>query len=118
MPFETADRDRRLRDIRDNILLAYEFIGEQTPEAFARDKRTHYAVVRCLEIISEASRRLPTELKAAHPDIPWAKIAGAGNVYRPNYEDVFVEVICNTVQSLDRLLECTQSELSSRDEPA
>jgi uncharacterized protein with HEPN domain len=39
-------------------------------------------VTRCLEIISEASRRLPESLKARHPEIPWKQIAGAGNVYR------------------------------------
>jgi uncharacterized protein with HEPN domain len=45
-------------------------------------------VIRCLEIISEASRRLPDELKARHPLVAWKNMAGAGNVYRHDYEDV------------------------------
>jgi uncharacterized protein with HEPN domain len=47
-----------------------------------------YAVTRCLEIISEASRRLPDELKARHPAIAWREMAAAGNIYRHEYEDV------------------------------
>jgi uncharacterized protein with HEPN domain len=47
-----------------------------------------YAVTRCLEIISEASRRLPDELKARHPAIAWRDMAAAGNIYRHEYEDV------------------------------
>ena len=39
-----------------------------------------YAVTRCLEIISEASRRLPQELKARHPSIEWREMAAAGNI--------------------------------------
>ena len=60
--------------------------------------RTVFAVIRCLEIVSEASRRLPDELKARHPSIPWRDIAGAGNVYRHDYEDVAAKLVWDTVQ--------------------
>jgi uncharacterized protein with HEPN domain len=67
-------------------------------EAFVEDTRTVYAVTRCLEIVSEASRRLPEDLKARHPTIPWKNIAGAGNVYRHDYEDVAARVVLDTVK--------------------
>lgn len=54
-----------------------------------------------LEIISEASRRLPDDLKARHPTIPWKEMAGAGNVYRHDYEEVDPEEVWVTV--LDHL---------------
>ncbi|UWU69698.1 DUF86 domain-containing protein [Bradyrhizobium sp. NC92] len=60
--------------------------------------RAVYAVTRCLEIISEASRRLPEELKARHPAIAWRQMAAAGNVYRDNYEDVAANLVWETVQ--------------------
>lgn len=60
--------------------------------------RTVYAVTRCLEIISEASRRLPDALKARHPAIAWRTMAGAGNVYRHDYEDIVAQQVWNTVQ--------------------
>ena len=67
-------------------------------EQFAGDDRTLYAVTRCLEIISEASRRLPKELKDRYPEVPWARIAGAGNIYRHDYEDVLASILWHTVQ--------------------
>ncbi len=47
-----------------------------------------YAVERNLEIISEASRRIPEELKAHHPYVDWRGIATVGNVLRHMYEHV------------------------------
>jgi uncharacterized protein with HEPN domain len=67
-------------------------------EEFRGDLRTVYAVTRCLEIISEASRRLPDELKARHPSIAWKNMAAAGNVYRHDYEDVAAKLVWETVQ--------------------
>jgi uncharacterized protein with HEPN domain len=57
-----------------------------------------YAVTRCLEIISEASRRLSDALKARHPQIGWKEMAGAGNIYRHDYEDVAATRVWDTVQ--------------------
>ena len=57
-----------------------------------------YAVTRCIEIISEASRRLPDEIKTRHPSIAWKNMAGAGNVYRHDYEDVAAKLVWDTVQ--------------------
>jgi uncharacterized protein with HEPN domain len=53
---------------------------------------------RCLEIISEASRRLPDEIKARYPSIAWKNMAGAGNVYRHDYEDVAAKLVWDTMQ--------------------
>lgn len=69
-----------LRDIAHHIDLAVQFTAGFDYEAFVADSRTIYAATRCLEIISEASRRLPEELKARHPSIAWKDIAGAGNI--------------------------------------
>jgi uncharacterized protein with HEPN domain len=55
-------------------------------KALADDLLRLYVVTRCLEIISEASRRLPDDLKARHPSIAWKEMAAAGNVYRHEYE--------------------------------
>lgn len=95
MPSSPAEA--ALRDIDHHIDLATTFIADAGPDELQNDTRTLYAVIRCLEIISEASRRLPDELKARHPHIIWKQIAGAGNVYRHDYEDVAGEIIWNTV---------------------
>ena len=71
MPSDAEATRRWLNDIRHHIATAETFVGDMTHEAFGDDVRTPYAASRCLEIISEASRRLPDELKARHPSIQW-----------------------------------------------
>ena len=87
-----------LRDILHHVNLARQFAEGFDRETFKLDVRTIYAVTRCLEIISEASRRLPMELKARHPTISWTQMAAAGNVYRHDYEDVAAQFVWDTVQ--------------------
>jgi uncharacterized protein with HEPN domain len=89
---------QRLRDIVDNIDAIEAFTAELDLVAFARDRRTVYAVVRALEIISEASRRLPAEITGRHTEIDWLAIAAAGNVYRHEYEAVDESLIWHTVR--------------------
>jgi uncharacterized protein with HEPN domain len=87
-----------LLDIRENGELACEFIAGLAYEEFERDRRTFYAVTRALEIISEAARRLPPELQARHPHLPWRAIMGVGNIYRHNYDDVAEQQVWRTVR--------------------
>lgn len=77
-----------LREILRNIKLAEQFTQGHTFATLQVDEKTLYAVVRSLEIISEASRRLTDELKARHVNIEWREMAAAGNVYRHSYEDL------------------------------
>jgi uncharacterized protein with HEPN domain len=53
-----------LSDICDNIRLAEEFAASLSVDALKTDRRTFYALTRCLEIISEAARRVPQSLRA------------------------------------------------------
>jgi uncharacterized protein with HEPN domain len=80
-----------------DILEAIEHIrGEMagvTIDAFEADWRKRWLVERGVEIISEASRHLTEELKGRHPQIPWAKIAGIGNVLRHDYESISAPVM-------------------------
>jgi uncharacterized protein with HEPN domain len=87
-----------LGDILHHIDLAEHFVTGFDDKAFLADVRTVYAVTRCLEIISEASRRLPADLKARHPSIPWKDMAGAGSIYRHDYEDVAAQYVWDTVR--------------------
>ena len=98
MQFMPSDILGILGDIEAHVDLAVQFTAGLDYAAFCEDTRTIYAVTRCLEIISEASRRLPDDLKMRHPAIPWRDIAGAGNVYRHDYEDVAARIIWDTVQ--------------------
>src|SRR6266487_2547207 len=104
---------RTLRDMAHHIGLATRFTAGFDYETFVEDARTIYAVTRCLEIISEASRRLPDALKARHPAIAWKQMAGAGNVYRHDYEDVAARYVWDTAQlALPDLRRVVESELA------
>jgi uncharacterized protein with HEPN domain len=74
-----TERDA-LEDIRDNIDRAVRFVHGLDLAGFLRDDKTFYAATRCLEIISEASRRLPAAFKERHPEIPWKAVAGSGSI--------------------------------------
>jgi uncharacterized protein with HEPN domain len=103
-----------LRDIAHHIDLAASFAAGFDYDRFRADPRTVYAVTRCLEIISEASRRLPDDLKARHPSIAWKNMAGAGNIYRHDYEDVAAQHVWDTVQiDLPPLRAVIDQELSA-----
>jgi uncharacterized protein with HEPN domain len=105
--------DTALRDILHHIELAAHFIEGLDEAAFIADAKSTYAVTRCLEIISEASRRLPDDLKARHPAIAWKQMAGAGNVYRHDYEDVAARFVWTTVKaSLPALRAVIEHELA------
>jgi uncharacterized protein with HEPN domain len=110
-----SDRVRKaLLDIRDNILLAQQWSADMTLGAFTEDRPRFYAVTRCLEIISEASRRLPAELAQRHPHIAWRDIRNAGNIYRHDYDGVQERIVLETVRmSLPELLEAIEAELKA-----
>jgi uncharacterized protein with HEPN domain len=56
-----------------------ETVADVSLDAFEGDWKKRWIVERGVEIISEASRRLPQEFKNNHPEIPWQKVAGIGN---------------------------------------
>jgi uncharacterized protein with HEPN domain len=82
-----------LYHILDSIEDFVEVVGDATAADLSGDKYRRYAAERCVEIISEASRRLPRQWKEEHSSIPWQNIAGIGSVIRHNYEDVNPTII-------------------------
>jgi uncharacterized protein with HEPN domain len=61
---------------------------------------------------SSATSCSPAAIKARYPEIPWADVAEAGNVYRHDYEDVRQRAVWNTVQKhLPPLLAAVEQEL-------
>ena len=103
-----------LKDIGYFIDLIGSFLQGFDYPRFADDLRTFHAVTRCLEIISEASRRISEETKARHPAIQWRQMAAAGNKYRHDYEDVAQQVVWATVQdALPHLRAVVATELEN-----
>lgn len=115
MPSEQALSRKELlawRAIQDNILLANEFTADLTADAFAADRKTFYAVTRCLEIISEAARRLRGAQQDSHPNLEWRQIEDSGNFFRHEYQYVAETRVLMTVRdSLPALLDAANIAL-------
>ena len=65
-----------IKDILQNMRDAEEFIQGLSYGQFVNDKRTFNAVVRSLEVIGEAAKSIPDEIRAKYPMIPWKEMAG------------------------------------------
>jgi uncharacterized protein with HEPN domain len=103
----------RLRDMIEAIERIRDETTGVTLEAFEADWRKRWLVERGIEIISEASRHLPDELKARHPEIPWRKVAGVGNVLRHEYERTAPELLWGVARDdLSALGEVCRDELA------
>jgi uncharacterized protein with HEPN domain len=112
-----SDKDSAtLHDMLHHIHLAERFVQGRSFESLRDEVMPLYAVTRCLEIISEASRRLSDELKARHSGLPWREMAAAGNFYRHNYEDVLPRRVWKTLhEDLPPLRAAIEQELAGGD---
>src|SRR5262245_5104315 len=65
---------------------------------FERDDLRQYAVVRCIEIIGEATRRLSQEFRANHPDIPWKEIACMRSKLIHDYDQIDLKEVWKVIR--------------------
>jgi uncharacterized protein with HEPN domain len=95
------------------------FAQELTLESIRDELMPLYAIIRCLEILSEASRRLSAELKMRHDQIPWREMAAAGNFYRHKYEDVLPQRVWKTLsEDIPKLRAVIEAELAGNPTPS
>ena len=109
-----SERDRAvLREILQQIDLAEKFASGRSLQSLQDDPMPLYAIIRCLEVISEASRRLSNAVKSRHAEIPWQEMAAAGNFYRHRYEDVLPPRVWKTLlEDLPPLRRIAEVELA------
>jgi uncharacterized protein with HEPN domain len=88
----------RLTDIVEAIERVRNVLGDLDLDAFEADWEKQWLVERGVEIVSEASRHLTSELKARHSDIPWKNVADIGNVLRHAYRNVAPPVMWSLVR--------------------
>jgi uncharacterized protein with HEPN domain len=86
-----------LADIKAAALKAQDFVAGMTFAEFSADERTTFAVVRALEIIGEAAKRVPQQFRDAHPDVPWRAMSGIRDKLIHDYTSVNLEVVWQTV---------------------
>ena len=79
-----------IRDI-DNFVTGVNF------QSFLGDKEKSYATVHCLEIIGEAVKNIPDEVKEKYQEIPWREIAGMRDRLIHGYFIVDFEKVWETI---------------------
>lgn len=100
-------RDHRLylRDIFAAMVAIQEFIGEMDFETFVSDDKTVSAVLRKLEIIGEATKNVPEEIRQEYSQVPWRQMAGMRDRLIHSYFEVDHLLVWETVKSQIPLLQ-------------
>ena len=107
-----------LEHIREDIGLIERYAGGRQRQNLDRDPMLRQAIERNIEIISEASRRLPGAMKARHPEVPWREIAAIGNILRHEYptvnRDIVWRVATEDVRPLAAAVDALLAEVGDR----
>jgi len=108
-------RDKEhLMDIIEAARLAMDYVKDTSQEDFLKDVLRQDAVVRRLEIIGEAARRISDETREAHPGLPWHQMIAMRNVMIHEYDDIDLPLVWETVRaSLPVLVKSLEKILSS-----
>jgi uncharacterized protein with HEPN domain len=87
-----------IEDILDGMNKAETLLEGISYSQFETDFRINFAVVRALEIIGEAVKRLPEELCQSYPDVPWKGMAGMRDRIIHGYDNVDLEIVWDVVK--------------------
>ena len=88
----------RIADILQCITKILRYTKGYSFDDFQADEKTIDSVLRNLEIIGEAARHVPTEIRAKHPELPWAEMLTMRNIVIHEYHGVNLSIIWQTVK--------------------
>lgn len=98
------DYKQHIDDILEAIELIREYVDGMDFDAFQADRKTQDAVIRNLEVIGEAAKFLPEDIKAKSEDVEWHKIIALRNILIHEYFGVNLNIVWDVITNkLDQL---------------
>lgn len=89
-----------LDDIIESSSLIAKYISGKNKEQFANDSEMQDAVIRRLEVIGEAIKRLPMEFREQHSEIEWKNATGMRDILIHHYDEIETKQIWLTVTEI------------------
>ncbi len=93
-----SDWTARVQDMLQAIAEVRQFTAGMSFAAFSADTRTCRAVAFEIAVIGEASRHIPTEVRARYPELPWARMRGMRNILIHEYFGINLQILWDTAQ--------------------
>jgi uncharacterized protein with HEPN domain len=84
--------------------------------AFLADLKTQKAVIRSYEVTGEIAKRLPTELRNTHPNVPWRRLITFRDFLAHNYDEIALRYIWEAVEDVPNLRRALEALLAELDE--
>jgi uncharacterized protein with HEPN domain len=89
----------RITDILEAVQDSLEITREMDYETFRQDKRTLKAVLYNMAVIGEAARKVPEEIAARYPAIPWREMGDMRNVVIHEYFGIDTSILWETIKN-------------------
>ena len=103
-----------LHDILNSIEIINSYIADCNFQEFEKNEMLNDAVMRRLEIIGEASSRLPSEITDQRVNIPWSQIKALRNIIVHQYDEVDLNDLWNVIQKDLPILKKNVEEMLSQ----